>query len=195
VVQVLAHRGLTAAARENTIAAFCRRRGGRGPTGSSSTCGATADGALVVVHDAGIGGLGAVAELDSGQLPRWIPTLAEALDACAGLALVNVEIKSDGAPPGLAEAVAAALVAQAAGPELLVSSFDLGLLDTHRRAAPDIATGWLILPGLPGPDLALAVDTAAGGADTAPSTPTCRRSPASWSAEPTALVCRSAPGR
>ncbi|HWW53317.1 MAG TPA: glycerophosphodiester phosphodiesterase [Acidimicrobiales bacterium] len=162
MVQVLAHRGVTAAARENTIAAFAAAAAARAD-GVELDVRATADGALVVVHDAGIAGLGAVAELDSGQLPRWIPTLAEALDACAGLALVNVEIKSDGAPPDLAERVASALVARAAGPELLVSSFDLSLLDAHRRFAPDIATGWLTLPGLPAPDLALAVETAAAG--------------------------------
>jgi glycerophosphoryl diester phosphodiesterase len=94
-------------------------------------------------------------------LPDWTPTLPEALAACEGLALVNVEMKSDGAPAGLADAVAAVLVGRVGGPALLVSSFDLALLDAHRRAAPTVATGWLTLPGLTPSGLAEAVDLAA----------------------------------
>jgi glycerophosphoryl diester phosphodiesterase len=62
--------------------------------------------------------------------------------------MVNVEIKSDGRPPArhgrdLAAAVAAALTVRPARPRLLVSSFDLDLIDAHLEEAPALATGWL----------------------------------------------------
>ena len=56
----------------------------------------TADGVLVVHHDAAVAGVGLLADAPVRRDPRprcpTVPTLAEALDACAGL-LVNVEIK------------------------------------------------------------------------------------------------------
>ena len=160
MVQLLAHRGLTTSARENTVAAFAAAAAG-GADGVELDVRATVDGALVVVHDGVIEVVGPVAELAAGDLPDWTPTLAEALAACEGLALVNVEMKSDGAPPGLADAVAAVLVGRVGRPALLVSSFDLALLDAHRRAAPTVTTGWLTLPGLTSSDLSEAIDLAA----------------------------------
>ena len=160
VVQILAHRGATAVARENTLAAFAGAAA-LGADGVELDVRATADGVVVVVHDPVIEGLGPVAELSASELPAWLPTLDQALDACAALALVNVEVKADWAAPRLAETVAAVLGGRKGGPGLLVSSFDLSLLDAHRRAAPTIATGWLTLPGLAEPALAAAVGTAA----------------------------------
>ncbi|HWW52779.1 MAG TPA: glycerophosphodiester phosphodiesterase family protein, partial [Acidimicrobiales bacterium] len=74
VVQLLAHRGATAVARENTVAAFAGAAS-VGADGVELDVRATADGIVVVVHDGVVDGLGPVAELTAGQLPTWLPTL------------------------------------------------------------------------------------------------------------------------
>jgi glycerophosphoryl diester phosphodiesterase len=117
---------------------------------------ATADGSLVVHHDPDVAGVGPIATAQAVSLPDWVPTLDEALDACAGMATVNVEIKHSPGEPGfdpdrrLAVAVGEALVARPqppAGPRLIVSSFDLLVLDTLQPTAPGLARGWLTVPG------------------------------------------------
>src|SRR5690348_11168207 len=98
VTLVLAHRGANRVEPENTVAAFTRALE-LGADGVELDVHRTADGALVVHHDAVAPGLGLLAatpfEAVRRAAPR-IPTLAEALDVCAGR-FVNVEIKS---PPG-----------------------------------------------------------------------------------------------
>jgi glycerophosphoryl diester phosphodiesterase len=161
VVLVLAHRGAHGGAlRENTVDAFAAAAAA-GADGVELDVRATGDGVLVVLHDPAIEGVGPVAEVAASALPGWVPTLEAALDACAGLALVNVELKADGAPASLAERTAGCLLARPAPPVLLVSSFDLSLLDAHRRAAPGVPTGWLVVPGLDPADLV--VRATAGG--------------------------------
>ena len=142
MIRVLAHRGANRMARENTVAAF-RAAAALGADGVELDVRASADGRLVVHHDAAVEGLGQIGELAGSALPNWLPTLPEALDACADLGLVNVEIKADAAPPGLAEAVAGLLASRPPTPELLVSSFDLAVIDAHRAIAPGLPTGWL----------------------------------------------------
>ena len=61
----------------------------------------TADGAVVVHHDAVVPGVGAIVEQTAASLRRrapWVPTLAEALEACAGM-WVDVEVKNSPADP------------------------------------------------------------------------------------------------
>ena len=142
MVQVLAHRGANRMARENTVAAF-RAAAALGAAGVELDVRATADGRLVVHHDPTVEGIGPIAEVAGAGLPEWLPSLAQALDACAGLGLVNVEIKPDGAPADLAVAVAGLLSGRPPTPALLVSSFDLGMVDAHRAAAASVPTGWL----------------------------------------------------
>jgi glycerophosphoryl diester phosphodiesterase len=140
MVLILAHRGANRVARENTVAAF-RAAAEMGADGVEFDVRVTADGVLVVHHDAAVAGLGPVAELQAASLPDWVPTLAEALAASEGFELVNVEVKPPGAAP--ARAVAEALLARPQRPRLLVSSFDLATVDAHRQAAPTLDTGWL----------------------------------------------------
>ncbi|MGH9919634.1 MAG: glycerophosphodiester phosphodiesterase [Nitrososphaerales archaeon] len=89
---MLAHRGGRGPWRENTIEAF-RGALATGADGIELDVRRAADGTLAVHHDAVIEGLGPVHELDRSLLPSWVPTLSEALAACAG-SLVNVEIKN-----------------------------------------------------------------------------------------------------
>lgn len=163
---VLAHRGSSdgggggllpggRAARENTLEAFAAARR-LGADGVELDVRRTADGVLVVHHDAEVPGVGPIANVDRRDLPPWVPTLDEALESCAGV-LVDVEVKHEAAvDPGreLAAAVAAALAgrppwAAAPGPGrtpagVLVSSFDPGSLAVVTERAPEVPTGLLV---------------------------------------------------
>jgi glycerophosphoryl diester phosphodiesterase len=141
---VLAHRGLHRTERENTVAAF-RAAARVGADGVELDVRRTRDQVLVLHHDPSLTRLGPLVEVMAAELPAWMPTLAQALDACAGMAMVNVEIKADPDGPDVAAQVAALLGARLSepGPRLLVSSFDLATIDAHRAAAPGVATGWL----------------------------------------------------
>jgi len=134
---------------ENTVEAFQAAKA-IGAAGVELDVRLTTDGVLVVHHDPDVDGIGPLAQVRAAQLPGWIPTLAAALDACADLEVVNVEVKHD-APDATALARATAewlrQASQRGGPELLVSSFSLDVLDVVRDHAPGLATGWLtVLP-------------------------------------------------
>jgi len=141
VTAVLAHRGVTSRFTENTVAAFAeaRRIGADGVELDVRRC---ADGALVVHHDAEIPGAGPVDALRARDLPARVPSLAEALDACQGMA-VNVEIKSDGGEE-LPRSTAVALSELGWTDRVIVSSFDAACLDIVRRADPRLSVGWLL---------------------------------------------------
>lgn len=144
---IVAHRGAhepeAAGVRANTVAAF--RAAADVADGVELDVRRTADGALVVVHDAVVEGR-VVAECRRAELPDWLPTLADALAACAGLPFVDVEVKNAPHEPGfdpgtgLAEAVAGLIKGET------VTSFHLGTVDAA-RAAGVARTGWLTLPG------------------------------------------------
>jgi len=123
----------------------------------------TADGALVVHHDAAIPGLGTIVELKRADLPESVPTLAEALDACAGMG-VNIEIKNSPIDPdydegnAVAGAVAGLVIARRRQDSVIVSSFNLASVDAVRAASPRVPTALLTVPAL---DQQWAIDTAA----------------------------------
>jgi glycerophosphoryl diester phosphodiesterase len=158
---ILAHRGAHGAAPANTVAAF-RAAGAAGADGVELDVRATVEGRLVVHHDPHLPDGRLIAGTEAAALPPWVPTLEAALAACAGLALVDVEIKSSPVEPGYdpTHAIAAAVAAELRGRgDVLVSSFDLATLDAVRRADPDLPTGWLTMPGY---DQLAAVATVAG---------------------------------
>ena len=110
----------------------------------------TADGAVVVHHDFEVPGHGSIAQLASTQLPDWLPSLEEALEACWPLG-VNIEIKHespDGAADGdlLASEVARLVTARREADRVVVSSFHLPAIDAVRACAPSLATALLIEP-------------------------------------------------
>jgi glycerophosphoryl diester phosphodiesterase len=147
---VLGHRGAPHQARENTLAAFAAARA-EGADGVELDVHRSADGVLVVHHDAQADGLGVLAEHSWAQIGAalpWVPTLAAVLDECPGL-LVNVEIKNS---PGDAdfdarESVAALVVelldARGGRDDVLVSSFHLPTIDRVKALAPGVRTGYL----------------------------------------------------
>jgi glycerophosphoryl diester phosphodiesterase len=142
---VLAHRGANRLAPENTLPAM-REALARGADGVELDVHRSADGALVVHHDAHTP-LGPVGELSVAALRAGlpeVPLLAEVLDLCRGT-LVNVEIK--GSDPRAADAAVALLGARSAGSadDVLVSSFDLTILDRVRSLDPSLPTGFLTI--------------------------------------------------
>jgi glycerophosphoryl diester phosphodiesterase len=162
---VLGHRGASAARRENTLAAFAKARE-VGADGVELDVRRTADAQLVVHHDPEAEGVGLLVRspFDAIRASRPdIPTLDEALDACAGM-IVNVEVKCLPWEPDADtdRAVVHAVVEllrrtrSVAMADVILSSFDLGAVDAAHAAAPDIVTGWLTS----GQDVAAAALTA-----------------------------------
>ena len=161
---ILGHRGASAEAPENTLAAF-RRAMAQGADGVELDAWRCATGEIVVIHDEDTrrtcgqslpvpdAPLAALRALDAGAWKgepfrgERIPLLAEVLEALPG-AVVNVELKArPGRPdPGLALGVARALAEARAEARVIVSSFDFRLVAAFRRAAPRVATGLLFEP-------------------------------------------------
>lgn len=150
---VLGHRGASAHAVENTMAAFERARAD-GADGVELDVRLARDGQLVVFHDDDLRRLAGraerIADLDGGQIARVelaggarIPRLDEVLEALDPL-LVNVEIK----PPGwrsareVVRAVSSCVERAAAMDRVLVSSFDAAVVALVRRTTP-LRTGLL----------------------------------------------------
>ncbi len=145
---VIAHRGSSKAEPENTLAAFRRARED-GADLVELDVRLTVDGALAVVHDPLLGDGRVVAETDSFDLPDHIPLLDAALEVCAGL-VVNVEIKSSPREPGFdptrraADVLVEVLAARGGVDRVIVSSFDLEVIDRVRALAPDLETAYLV---------------------------------------------------
>lgn len=147
--QVIAHRGASAQQKENTVAAFAEAAR-IGAHAVELDVRRTADGALVVHHDAHLPDGRAIVEVAAADLPEWLPTFSAALDACEGM-WVNVEIKNDPADPdfddtrSVARPVLEELDRRGAPERWLISSFDMGMIDACRALVPEIRTAFLCL--------------------------------------------------
>lgn len=165
MTSVFAHRGATGAAPENTVEAFLEARR-LGVDGVEMDVRRSADGALVVHHDAVLDGGRPLSATAVADLAPHVPLLEEALDACAGL-LVNVEIKNDPGQPGFDESESIAhqvadVLADAGWTErAIVSSFRPATAAAARSADPRLAVG-LLIPVTADPRPALAEAAAAG---------------------------------
>lgn len=110
----------------------------------------TADGVLVVHHDAIVSDGRVIADSPWQELPAHIPTLGDALDACGDL-WVNIEIKNDEREPDFdpddraAVEVLATLAERATAGRWLLSSFRLRTIDRCRLVDPTVPTAWLTL--------------------------------------------------
>lgn len=154
---VFGHRGASAVAPQNTLAAF-ERAAQQGAQGIELDVHLTRDGQLVVIHDFTVesttDGAGAVAEMTLAQLQKldagaWfssefagerIPTLDEVFAAVGGELLINVEIKSSAT--GIVNAVVDCIRHHQMETRALISSFDADVL---RRLRPltDVPLGCL----------------------------------------------------
>ena len=154
---VLGHRGASAVATENTLAAF-RRAMADGADGVELDVQRCKTGEVVVFHDEDLRRLGGrperIDQLAFAELRRTtlagggeIPTLDEALDACGPRALVNVEIKYEGFLPGgcaaLVRAVAESLARAGAGPRVVISSFSPAAVWLWQKLQPSVDSALL----------------------------------------------------
>jgi glycerophosphoryl diester phosphodiesterase len=168
LARIVAHRGASHLAPENTMAAF-RRAWQLGCEAIELDVHLSADGHLVVLHDhslertAGSPRLAAectLAELRALDVGRWkgeafvgerVPTLAEVIAAAPADTTVFIELKTP--PVALAAVVAAmrALWQAAPAAALALQSFDVGLLAAMAAALPALPSYWTV-GGLRRPD-------------------------------------------
>jgi len=158
---VVAHRGASAAAPENTLAALLRAAA-MGARWVECDVRVSADGVAVVLHDDTLDrttdGRGPVAARTAAELAAldaggWfdaafagepLPTLAAVTAEASRLALgLNLEIKAESAAAAQATAAAVAPVLTAWGGDLVVSSFHAGALAALRATAPALRRGVL----------------------------------------------------
>jgi glycerophosphoryl diester phosphodiesterase len=143
--EIIAHRGFARDDPENTIAAFLAAAA-LGVQGIELDVHATADGTVVVHHDAhvtpGIGGVPvAIAALTAAELARvtagLVPTLRDVLDAVASRITLYVEIKGPAATHGACELLATRA-------KCAVHSFDHRSIARCRDEVPSIPRGVLM---------------------------------------------------
>jgi glycerophosphoryl diester phosphodiesterase len=148
LVEVLAHRGASRAAPENTIEAF-HLAAALGSDGVELDVRRTADGVLVIHHDPHLPDGRAIIDVGAAELPADIPHLHAALDACAGM-WVNVEIKNDPVEPdfdptdSIADETVGALLQRHDDERWLISSFRIETIDRCRALGGSIRTAWLV---------------------------------------------------
>ena len=105
-------------------------------------------GELVVHHNASLDDGRAIKDLALGELPTYIPTLGDALDACAPMT-VNIEIKNDEAEPDfdpldkVAEMVVRLLRGRGNPQQWLISAFRRETADRVHELWPQLPTAWL----------------------------------------------------
>lgn len=163
---VIAHRGASGIAPENTLAAF-EAAIAAGADGIELDVAPCATGELMVLHDDcvdrttnGSGQLetmsfDALRVLDAGAwfgpefVGERIPTLAEALDLAAGHVWVNIEIKGSHLRDAtIADRIVALLRARGNRDRVLVSSFNPAILWRMARMAPQIPRALIYSPNL-----------------------------------------------
>lgn len=162
---ILAHRGASADAPENTLEAFAEavRQGADGVELDAQVCGS---GEVVVCHDERLERLARLpwevrttpwwklqrADVGTplGFKPARIPLLEEVLQALPAHLLVNIELKCGRADDGgLSHAVAGLVTRLGLRERVVVSSFNPLCLVRLAAEAPDVRRGYLIHPNKP----------------------------------------------
>ncbi len=165
---IIAHRGASASARENTLEAF-HLAVAQDADGIELDVRRTADGVIVVHHDPDVAGLGPLAGVAFERLRTeapWVPTLDEALPVTGDL-LLDIEVKNDPSEPfhdpdeTVARAVARWAAALRLERRVVITSFDPGAVAAAQVEGPTVPTGLLVAPSTP-VDSVLAAAAAAG---------------------------------
>ena len=165
---VVAHRGASASAPENTLAAFKRARE-VGADGIELDVMLSADGELVVIHDATVDrttdGTGKVGSLSLASLRELnaasrfagsssaekIPLLSEVYEEIGSDMLINVELKNYASPfDDLTQKVVKLTQKFGLQQTVLLSSFNPLNLPKAKKLAPEIRRGLLTEPGKQG---------------------------------------------
>jgi glycerophosphoryl diester phosphodiesterase len=160
-VEVTAHRGASAVAPENSMAAF-RAALDAGTDWIELDVQRLADGAVVVMHDRDFLRVGAdpravravssadLAGIDFGRrygeafAGEHPPLLAEVIALVRGRARLNVELKYNVPDPELAPAVAALLAREGFLGDSVITSLDYAALRQLKRVEPRLRTGHII---------------------------------------------------
>jgi len=165
---IIAHRGASALAPENTLAAF-RLAKEQGADGIELDVRLSADMRLIVHHDQSVNrttnGQGKVSELLWDQMKHLdagskfgdafagepIPLLEDVFEELGGQFLINVELKNNSTPrDNLSEMVVKLIQKTNLQDSVFLSSFSGNNLLKAEALAPEIRRGLLVLPGLAG---------------------------------------------
>jgi glycerophosphoryl diester phosphodiesterase len=174
-VMVIAHRGSSATAPENTLAAF-RLAVEQGTDFVELDVQESADGEVLVVHDSDLMKAGGAAmkiwETDAARIRsvdigsragsqysgERVPTLAEALAVCKGKSRVIIELKSYGHDQRLEERIAAIVEAAGMGNDCVYMSLDHGMVRKMKRLRPSWRSGVLAAKAIGGELTSLGAD-------------------------------------
>jgi glycerophosphoryl diester phosphodiesterase len=154
---VFAHRGASAAHRENTIEAFAAAAA-MGADGVELDVRLNRDRLLVVHHDHDLVDGRVIADLGWADLPAHVPLLEPVIRNCVSM-VVNVEIKnarsdfSHDPHQGAAHGVVELADKLGLGDQLLVSSFGMKAIDTVRSLDARIKTAFITDKGIEALDL------------------------------------------
>jgi glycerophosphoryl diester phosphodiesterase len=144
---VLSHRGIHGGAEpENSVAAFSAAVA-MGVEGIELDVRRTADGVLVIAHDAMVGGL-TVADCTHAELAAGVPTLCtfrEALSVIPPGCVLDVEIKL----PGIEAEVLRELATGRQSGAFVVSSFHDGVVARVKQLDPSVKAGLILGEGRP----------------------------------------------
>ena len=158
--EIMAHRGASLAAPENTMAAV-RAAIDSGAQWVEIDVQETADGEVVVIHDRDLKKIGRVPlaiatsslkELQEVDIGSWfaaefsderIPTLEQVLQLCKNRIRVNIELKYYGAQQALEQRVAIIVDANDMADQVVVMSLSLDGIREMRRLRPDWTLGLL----------------------------------------------------
>lgn len=144
---VIAHRGASAVRQQNTLDAF-RLAVEMGADMVELDVRRSRDDVLIISHDAHLPDGRFIVQHDYDDLPDWLPSLAEALDACDG-ANVNIEIKNEPDDPDydakhqISDATIGLALAFRKPEELLVTSFNFDTVKRIQAIEPDIPAGFV----------------------------------------------------
>jgi len=160
-VLVIAHRGASAAAPENTLAAF-RRAIAEGADFVELDVQESSDGVVLVAHDSDLMKIGGsplkiwespASELQKVDIGSWfapefrderVPTLAEVLALCKGKVQVDIELKSYGHDQELEERVVELVEAAGVEGQIVTMSLDHDMVRVMRRLRPKWKSGILV---------------------------------------------------
>jgi glycerophosphoryl diester phosphodiesterase len=155
---VMAHRGASAAAPENTLIAY-KKAIEMGADYAELDVRQTKDGAVVLMHDktvhrtTGVKGFVwdfTLEELKQMEAGSWfgeefrgepIPTLVEVIRLVKGRMKLNIEVKISEREPGIAQRVVDVLRSEEFSEECIITSFDMETVKLFKSIAPDLKTG------------------------------------------------------
>ena len=158
IPKIIAHRGASGHAPENTLAAF-RLAMSHHADGIEFDVMLTKDGQVAVIHDDTVdrttNGSGLVKDLTLRELKaldagegETIPTLQDVLDEFGGRCLLNIELKNYSSPfDALPVVVAKMLKAHDLGESVIISTFNPFNLPRFRRHCPGVKLGLLTVSG------------------------------------------------